>query len=349
MLAQLFNLQQSTTIARNQYQTLLAREQDLGALANLQIADARVVSEALPSNTAAAPNRRVILGAALVSGLGLGVLFAFLKEYFFGGIISASQLENVMQARVPVSLATHASGKAGLDPAESILSSPMSAYAESFRKLRAVIDIGLLNRLKETPSSKRGRVILVSSALPAEGKTTTAISLARTYALSGTATLLIDGDLRRPTIAPRLGNSAAAGLIDFLAPRQENGASPVTTFDDIQSPLTVICAGERSNTPTDQLLNGTSFQGLMDSAIASFDVIIIDSPPLLPVVDTRYLARFADAVVHVVCCGSTTQGEVREAAAQMREFLKNDTLYFGVLNMEKREAGKYGYDMDYAY
>ncbi|MGO4910696.1 GumC family protein [Pseudorhodobacter sp. W20_MBD10_FR17] len=349
MLAELFNLQQSATVARNQYQTLLAREQDLGALANLQIADARVVSEALPANSASSPNRKLIIALALVGGLGLGVLLAFLKEYFFGGIVSSSQLENIMQARVPVTLAMHAAGKTGPDPAETVVASPMSAYAESFRKLRAVIDIGLLNSRKETTPVKRGRIIVVSSAIQAEGKTTTAISLARTYALSGTSTLLIDGDLRRPTVAPRLGDTTAGGLIDFLAPRTAGDTSPIVTFNDPQTSLTVIGAGARSGIPTDQLLNGASFQGLMEAVVASFDVIIIDSPPLLPVVDTRYLARFADAVVHVVRYGSTMQGEVREAAAQMREFLKADALYIGVLNMEERETRRYGYYGEYGH
>jgi polysaccharide biosynthesis transport protein len=347
MLAELFNLQQGATIARNQYQTLLAREQDLGALANLQIADARVVSEALPSNTPQAPKRQLILALALIGGLGAGVLCAFLKEYFFGGIVSASQLENVMQTQVPVTLATFASGRSGLDPAESILTAPMSFYAESFRKLRAVIDLGLMNTDKTTSPLKKGKVILVSSAIPAEGKTTTAIALARTYALSGVSTLLIDADLRRPAVAARLGNQSTTGLIDFLAPQAKEASLPIATFDDTQSQLTVISAGQRSNAPTDQLLNGPSFQGLMDSAIAGFDIVIIDSPPLLPVVDTRYLARFADAVVHVVRYGSTTQGELREAATQLREFLRKDAIYLGLLNMEERGGRQSGYYGEY--
>jgi polysaccharide biosynthesis transport protein len=244
-------------------------------------------------------------------------------------------------------LATFASGRSGLDPAESILTAPMSFYAESFRKLRAVIDLGLMNTDKTTSPLKKGKVILVSSAIPAEGKTTTAIALARTYALSGVSTLLIDADLRRHAVAARLGNQSTTGLIDFLAPQAKEASLPIATFDDTQSQLTVISAGQRSNAPTDQLLNGPSFQGLMDSAIAGFDIVIIDSPPLLPVVDTRYLARFADAVVHVVRYGSTTQGELREAATQLREFLRKDAIYLGLLNMEERGGRQSGYYGEY--
>ena len=342
MLSELFNLQQGATIARNQYQTLLAREQDLGALANLQIADARVVSEALAPNGAAAPNKRLILGLALIGGLGIGVLFAFLKEYFIGGISSASQLSNVMQAAVPITVAVLDAVKSGADPADSIASSPMSVYAEAFRKLRAAIDMGLSRTEATTEDGGKAHVILVCSALQAEGKTTTAIALARTYALSGTRTLLIDADLRRPAVAPRLGISEPAGLIDYLAPGVRDKTIHITTSVDALTPLVVMGAGQRSNMPTDQLLNSPSFRAMMDVLSQAFDIVIIDSPPLLPVVDTRYLARHADAVVHVVRYGSTTQGEVREAASQMRAFLPQQACYLGILNLEERVVSRHG-------
>lgn len=346
MLSELFNLQQSATAARNQYQTLLARVQDLGALANLQIADARIVSEALAPNAAAAPNPRLIVAVALVGGLGMGVLFVFLTEYFIGGVISASQLGNVMQAPVPISVAAVDPAKSGGDPAKSIFSAPMSVYAEGFRKLRATVDMGLS---RCTAPDGRARVILVCSALQAEGKTTTAIALARTYALSGSRTLLIDADLRRPSVAGRLGLGETAGLIDFLTHARLDETRNIKTAIDPLSSLVVMGAGARSSMPTDQLLNSDSFRAMLDVVATRFDIVIIDSPPLLPVVDTRYLARYADAVVHVVRYGSTTQGEVREAAAQIREFLPRQASYCGILNLAEPLVSRYeGYDV-YAY
>ncbi|GGW45531.1 hypothetical protein GCM10011452_37080 [Gemmobacter lanyuensis] len=351
MLTELFNLQQSATIARNQYQTLLAREQDLGTMANLQIADARVVSEALPPNSAAAPKKRLIISLSMVMGLGLGVALAFLKEYYIGGVISASQLQNVLQAKVPVTV-----GEVDLaefaSPADAVVSAPLSVYAETFRKLRAAIDMsfdssktaeGQARGSALKRSANSGRVILVCSALQAEGKTTTAIALARTYAMSGARTLLIEADLRKPAIAGRLGIESKVGLLDYLVSAGADAIRQMEAAADPYSPLVVLTAGERSSAPTDQMINSVAFRNLLEIAIQNFDMVILDSPPLLPVVDTRYLARYADAVVQVVRYGSTTQGEVREAANQLQEMLPAGAQMFGVLSHEERAGRRYGY------
>lgn len=349
MLTDLFNLQQRATVARDQYQTLLAREQDLGALANLQIADARIVSEALPPNDPSFPNKRLILALALVGGLGLGTVLAFLKEFYIGGIVSANQLANVLQAPVPVTFGLLEQVKSGEDPAEVVVSAPMSLYAETFRKLRAAVDVGLSALPTPQSDDRRGRVILVCSALQAEGKSTTAIALARTYAMAGIKTLLIDADMRKPTIGPRLDVDDNPGLIRYINRPRGQEDFTVEPARDPLSQLVVIPAGPRSSTPTDQLLNGKAFRTLINLAQKSFDIIILDSPPLLPVVDTRYLARHADAIVHVVRYATTTQGEVREAASQLREHLAPEAHYMGILNLEERAASRYGYYGRYSY
>lgn len=351
MLTDLFNLQQSATIARTQYQTLLAREQDLGALANLQIADARVVSEALPPLSAAYPNKRLVGALALVGGLGLGLMLAFLREFYVGGVVATTQLANIMQAPVPVTFGMLEQVRSGIDPADIVLTAPMSLYAETFRKLRAAIDIGLeSDQMPENATeAPPGKVILICSALQAEGKSTTAIGLARTYALAGIDTLLIEADMRKPTIGPRLRFSERQGLIDFVAGGEKGNLKQLNPRRDHKTPLAVITAGGRSSRPTDQLLNGPAFQNLIDVARERFDVVILDSPPILPVVDTRYLARHADAVVQVVRYATTTQGEVREAIGQMREHLRPKTHYLGVLNLEESTASRYGYYGNYSY
>lgn len=344
MLTELFNLQQSATIARNQYQTLLAREQDLGTIANLQIADARVVSEALPPSSAAAPKKRLIISLSIVMGLGLGMALAFLKEYYIGGVISASQLQNVLQAKVPVTVGEVDLAESA-SPADAVVSAPLSVYAETFRKLRAAIDMSFdssnteesqarISVLKRSANS--GRVILVCSALQAEGKTTTAIALARTYAMSGARTLLIEADLRKPAIAGRLGIESKVGLLDYLVSAGADAITQMEAAADPYSPLLVLMAGERSSAPTDQMINSVAFRNLLEVAILNFDIVILDSPPLLPVVDTRYLARYADAVVQVVRYGSTTQGEVREAANQLQEMMPVGAQMFGILSHEER-------------
>lgn len=349
LLADLFNLQQSATVARNQYQQLLSRVQDVGTLANLQIADARIVSEALAPEHPAAPNKKLVLAVALVGAIGLGVGLAFLNEYYIGGVTSSSQLRNILQANVPVTISNLTPSKDSKVFSDQIVTAPLSVYSESFRKLRSAIDISFrdqnarLDSDGATTASARSKVILVCSALPAEGKTTSALALARTYAASGIDTLLIDGDMRKPSLHKYLGVESETGLLSFL---RDTGNDPETMLHPIRDPLsalTVITAGPRSNEPTDQLLGGNSFSYLMKAAKREFGVIIFDSPPLLPVVDARYLAQHADAVVMVVRYASTTQGEVREAAAQVQEMMRPGASLIGLLSHEERSHKKGNY------
>ncbi len=347
VIADLFNLQQSASIARNQYQQLLARVQDLNALANVQIADARVVSEALPPTSAASPNKRLIIIMALTAALAMGVTLAFLNEYYIGGVTSTAQLGNVIQARIPVAIPALSMNGAERMPADEIMVAPLSQYSESFRKLRLAVDTNLHQSLSERniPDTERrkARVVLICSALPGEGKTTTAIALARTYAVSGQRTLLIDCDLRKPSVASYFKLQQQDGLIDYLTSEKDDSELVVTPVLDQLSNLELVTAGSRSTQPTDQLVNSPRFASLLEVVRDAFDVIVIDSPPLLPVVDTRYLAQMADIAVLIVRFSNTTQGEVREASHQVQDALRPGVRMLGVLNRQTERSGKRGY------
>ena len=343
MLADLFDLQQSASVARNQYQQILTRVQDFGALANIQIADARIVSEALPPTEAASPKWKLVLLAAGFAGLAAGVALAFLNEYYIGGVTSASQLRNVLQAKVPVTIPSLAVSKERPVFSDAIMTAPLSPYSEIFRKLRAAVDISLRDLEKKRDPAGDGRIVLICSALPAEGKSTTALSLARTYAATGRETLLIDLDMRKPMLHTFLGVSSEAGIQEVLRCGVADLSEFIEPAFDPISPLLVLTAGERSTEPTDQLLNSSQFRLLIKAARVGFDIVILDSPPLLPVVDTRYLAQYADVVVQVVRFASTTQSEAREAAQQLRETMAPDVELIGVLSHAIVAQGKLGY------
>lgn len=346
-VADLFNLQQSATIARNQYQQLLARVQDLNALANVQISDARVVSQALPPLTPSSPNKRLIIAIAIVAGLAMGVGVALLNEYYIGGVTTAEQLGNVIGARVPVAVPILPLGMANRLLADEIITTPLSQYSESFRKLRLAIDTSLQRGAMERNTSgsvqHKGKVILICSALPGEGKTTTSISIARTYAAAGLNTLLIDCDLRKPSVADYLGVDSTNGLINYLTDGESDPEMIIHPLRDELSGATVIVAGQRSNQPTDQLINSPRFASVIEVVRDMYDIVVIDSPPLLPVVDTRYLAQSADCAVLVVRFSNTTQGEAREAASQMHEVLPPGVTLLGLLNRQVKQTSKRGY------
>lgn len=336
MLAELFNLQQSATLARSQYQTLLAREQDMGTLANLQIADVRVVAQALAPAEPAAPHKALILGLAVIFGAGLGAMLAFFKEFSVDGITSLQQLQTILQTNVPVAVPDVGRQVASF-PADLVAKAALSPYAESFRKLRAALD---WNKDAKTAASGSARVILICSALQAEGKTTTAIALARTYALSGASVLLIDADLRNPSVESRLVTTTSVGLLDYLLSWGTQDPQLPQAVHDPLSSVVVLTAGVRTMVPTDQLLNGKAWQQLLASLKQEFDVIIIDSPPVLPVVDTRYLLGDADAVVQVVRYGTTTQSAARDAALQVQDRLRPEARLIGVLSHETLGPGR---------
>lgn len=346
-VADLFNLQQSATIARTQYQQLLARVQDLNALANVQISDARVVSPALPPINPSSPNKKLILALAISAGIALGIVVALLNEYYIGGVTSAEQLSNVIASRVPVAVPILSMGLTDRLLADEIITNPLSQYSESFRKLRLAIDTSLHHSAIARSSSgldqHKGKVILICSALPGEGKTTTAISVARTYAAAGVNTLLIDCDLRKPSVADYLNFDASNGLINYLVDAESNPEMIIHPLRDELSGATVIVAGHRSNQPTDQMINSARFASVIEVVRDMYDIIILDSPPLLPVVDTRYLAQSADCAIMVVRFSNTTQGEAREAASQIQEALSPEVSLLGLLNRQVKQSGKRGY------
>lgn len=336
LLAEIYTVQQQAGIARTQYQTLLSRLSDVEAQARMQLADARIVSPALAPASASFPNKALVLLVAFGLATGLGVSTAFLKEYYIGGVTSAFQLSDLLQAPAVALPYTPERNPGRLGVAERIVDAPLSVYSESVRKLRAVVDQAF--RALTTPGTvQRGRIVLVSSAQPGEGKTTTALALARTYALAGKRTLLIDADLRKPSLHRQLGFEPDVGFLDYLRNPESSEISGSFYARDPASPLALIMGAGRSDIPTDQLLNSTTFEALLDQARDVYDITVIDSPPLLPIVDARYIAHNADAVVLVVKWAATSQSDLRAAVQPLRDAMRPQAVLVPVLN--QKQAG----------
>ncbi len=312
-LTNIFELQQNAELARRQYQTLLSRAQDLEAQADLQLADSRIVSSALPPDAPAFPNKRLIIVLAALAGLGLGVALAFLYENLVGGFTTDEQVTTVLKRPVAATVPRQQAKSESTSHADLVIASPLSIFAESIRRARAAIDQAVRNRRRGDAES-RGRVVLVTSSNPNEGKTTLSLALARSAAMSGQTVLLIDCDLRKPSIHRHLGIEPDTGLLDLL---QSDEASHVTSLQSImvRDPLSgasIVVGSRRSNTPTDQLLDNPSFHRILTAARRSFDYIILDSPPVGPVVDALYLCQHADVIAFVVKWASTSQGDARK-------------------------------------
>ena len=348
VLTQIYGLQQNAEIARSQYQTLLGRVRDLDTKAEVQVADSRIVSEALPPSRPSFPDNRLILALAGLAGLGLGVGLAFLWENYVGGFTNDAQVEGILHLEVasvipmhPLTLKNVEKAEI-LSPADLMHLAPMANYAEAIRRLRASIDIALNKAgLCNGADAQRGNTILVTSAVPREGKSSTALSLARAYAHSGHKTLLIDCDLRKPAVHTYLGLLPEGGLIEFIGKGGGSEGLVQAIGQDTHSPLSAIVSGKSSTVPTDQIVSSPLLAELIDKARAIFDVVVIDSPPLVPVVDGVYLARYADCIALVVQWGATAQTTVRQALHTLGLGARQGTPVLAVLNQQQGEHSGY--------
>lgn len=331
----LYELRQSADLARSQYQSLLARSGDLRVQSEFQIADSRIVSPALTPTEPSFPNTRLILALAGFAGLGLGVGLAFIAENFVGGFTGESQLNLVTRLPVVGEVPFQRLAGEAETAADMLTSAPLSRYSEAVRRVRAGID-------QHLRGAGVGKVIMVASAVPGEGKTTIALSLARAYAQAGRKTLIVDCDLRHPALHTHLGIAPEAGLFDYLAGRSEAGALASTILRDDDTGLSVIVGSKRSDVPTDQLIAGNAFARLVAAAADNFEVVILDTPPVLPVVDGLYLSQYADAVLLVVRWSATAQAEVRAALGRLEQAKKPGAPILAMLNQQAGRRMRYG-------
>ncbi len=340
-LTALYSLQQEADIAQRQYSTLLTRLRDLEAQAVVQLADSRLVSEALPPRAAVSPRRNLVLALALMVGLGAGLGLAFLNEYYVGGVVSDSQLSNLLPVPVGGIIPRTEPKRDQASISDNIVEEPLSIFAEAFRKLRATIDQASRNAGRDQTACK---VIMVTSAIPGEGKTSIAMSLARTYAMSGKRTMLIDADLRKPSIHKHLNILPRGGFLEYLSGEIALAADSEFFVRDNLTKASILVGGGRPTQATDQLLQSDAFVRLITQARERLDIVIVDTSPLVPVVDARYIAPLVDTAILVVRFSSTTQSDLRHAYGQLADSLPQEANVFSVLSIDEARAGNYRYD-----
>lgn len=340
VLATMYELQQNAEIARTQYQQMLVRLRDIEAQAYLQLADSRIVSEATPPSSPAFPNTRFLFMVAGILGLLLGLTAAFLREQFIGGIISTDQLEGIVGPTLVTSLPSqkrlgrNQEGKAVKSLTELIATQPYSRFAEAVRRLMISTDQAL-RRVRGDDLSDAASIIMITSANAGEGKTTVAVSLARSYAISGQSTILIDADLRRPAVHKELGLEPSDALADYLASAGTPGddIAPLMLTDGLSKAKFIIGSNIRG-AAAGQVVSGERFAKLLNNASRLFDVVIVDTPPVGALVDALYLAQHVDVIVNVVRFGTTSQKEVRATLRELVEAKQDNAEVVALLNAE---------------
>lgn len=277
------------------------------------------------------PVRNVALGLAI--GLALGLALAIVREAFDNTVKSPDQVSELTGASVL--------GTIAFDPhtVKNPLITDLDSHAprfEAFRVLRTNM------QFLDVDAEGRGRMYVVSSPLPGEGKTTTATNLALTLAQAGEGVLLVEADLRRPRVTNLLGLDDAVGLTSVLVGK-------VSLGDAFQahraSGLTVLAAGAIPPNPA-ELIQSKAMSELLDELRDKFSLVIVDAPPLLPVTDAALLGARADGVLLVIRHGRTTVDQVTHAVERVQAV---DARTVGVvLNMVPvRRGGHYGYGYGY--
>jgi polysaccharide biosynthesis transport protein len=208
------------------------------------------------------------------------------------------------------------------------LAKPLSRYSESLRALRSGIQM--------TDVDDPPKVIQLTSTVPGEGKTTLAMCLAASAAVSGLKVLLVDADLRHPSVSRFFGAIKNAGLVELLL---ENAKlqDVIKYREEVQ--YWVLSAGGKCQNPSD-LLASARMKSLIASAKSSFDLVIIDTPPVGPVIDPVIVSQLADKVVYVVRWATTAREMVKRTIEQFSGHKKVAGVVFNLVN--EKEAQKYG-------
>lgn len=284
------------------------------------------VTPATPPAHPSSPRTLLNVISGLLGGLLLGVLYAALREALDSRVRDASRVEALTDVPVLGRLAAVRVRETGQ---LTVADAPGSSRAEQIRQLRTNLEF---LRVESEPFS-----FVVTSAMPAEGKSTVAANLAIAFAEVYERVLLIDADLRRPTVAQRLDLEGAAGLSTVLIGRAE--------FDDVvqewgANGLHVLTAGAAPPNPV-QLLDSPRMVQLLERLENRYDVIVIDSAPVLPVTDAVLLARRARGVLLVADTRRVRRHEFVEA---LRQLGHGHTRVLGiVLNRAGNGRQTYGY------
>jgi polysaccharide biosynthesis transport protein len=311
---QLSVLERRAEARRTFYAAIEKRFVETSALLHGVYPDARIIARATPPPLPSWPNIPITLIAGLLLGGILGAAIAALLEFADKSFRTPLQLEEAT-ARTCLGILPDLGRAFHRGITGDLPSRNSRLFRESVRTICIALDavIGV-------NSPKKGHVILVTSALPQEGKTLSSVALAAALAASGSKTLLVDGDLRRPQMTSYL--PAASRSQDLASMLADHDSYPSAI--EIDKNLYAIRGGDADENAQRVLLS-EQFGTFMETAKAEFDAIVIDSPPSMVVADAAILARFANVVVHVVRWGRTRRSTVLDSIDQMRRANKSST------------------------
>jgi capsular exopolysaccharide synthesis family protein len=298
-LVRLRELERDAEAARTVFNGFQQRFYEILDQGQLSGADARLVTVATPPKSPSAPNLQLALLLALAIGVGAGLAAALIAEATDDTLKNADAVQRRLGVRSVGSIPLLRPGAMRMldpvdrHPAGYLLERPMSAFSEAIRMLRASVLFADLDR--------KTRIVAITSALPGEGKTTCALSLARAAAVAGQRVVLVDCDLRRRSLNTLLDIAPHRGILEVLT--GEADWRSVVGRDEF-SGCHVLPASEAPFTPQD-VFGSQAMERLVQELKQEYGLVIFDCPPALLVADSRMLAQLADAVVVIARAGRT--------------------------------------------
>lgn len=314
------------------YQTLLQRLKEINVAGEAVSNNLNIVDKALPPLQKFKPKLSTNLAFAGLLGLFLGIAAAFLREFMDDSVKDINELERETQLPV-LGLIPAVNENDPKKVSQLVLNSPKSALAESFRSLRTTIRFKLREQQQEP-------IIFVTSARANEGKTTVAMNLASAFAHTGNRVLLIDADLRNPSLHKLIGSRNEQNLVGYLS-----GEYPLDKLSQASNVpnLDIVVAGTPPTDPSELLAN-TKMEMLLKTASQHYDLIIMDGPPILGLADAMILTSLANITLLTVHANDTSTTTVNNALKRLQETGANVS---GIILNQVKDAERLGYGDDY--
>ena len=286
---------------RQLYEGLLERYKTLNAMAGVSLSNISIIDNAEVPKAPSSPNliKNLLLG--LIVGLGLASLLVFFRDQFDDAIRVPEDIEG----KLGMSLLGVVPKSTDNDPDQALLD-PKSPVSEAYNSLRG--------SLLYSTSQGLPQIMLVTSAQAAEGKTTTSLAIASGFARMGRKVLLIDADMRRPSLQSRMNVSNERGLSTLLT-----SSDPLeqATLRSAQANLTLLPAGPIPPSPT-ELLSTARMEDILQAAARQYEVVVVDSPPILGLADAPLMSALVDGVIIVVEADRSRRGALKSALRRLR-------------------------------
>ena len=331
-------LEREASANRTLFETFLNRFKETASTQGMEEANARVISEAEVPLKASFPKKKLLLIVSVLGGLFFAVVLAFVLEMLNPGLRSPEQVEEHLH--MPT-LGVIPASDTNVDAHDYVLDKPHSSLTEAVNSLR--VSLMLLNPDEQVKS------LLVTSAVPSEGKSTLAMLIARISAQAGQKVVLVDTDFRRPTVEEKLKIDAKQpGLTDLLM-NHELKLKDVL-FEDDKTGMRVLSRGMSSYVNPADLFASQRMQQILNELKSEYDLVILDSPPVMAVTDSRVLSRMVDKTLFVLRWDDTPRKVVKAALHQMAQSGADNVAGIILQQVDLKQYGRGGYgDSGYYY